>query len=171
MVEEQNANRLGTQIDFRTILAGAKTYGDIQEAIRQAVVETKEKGVEKVGFVSGSVANIPKNIMGEARRELIGKNMERLRTHTANLREKHMFPIFSSADIFDAAWKELIETNLTPEVRASKMRELFRGILRNGITDIFMTPGWDRSAGAVDEFKTATEIDITIHHVEPLLLQ
>lgn len=151
------------QINFPTILDGAKNYGDIQTAIGKAVNEKKQKGIDRVGFVSGRLY-----------RESMRKDMDLMRKRTEELREEHRIPIFASTDIFfDTLWESLEETQLTQEERRPLMLKLFREILKSGVTDIYMMPGWSKlnegedTNGAIDEFFTAKEIGIRIHDLDP----
>ena len=94
-------------------------------------------------------------------------NRKKLANHTKKLRIIHKFPIFSAIDVFSTdVYMRLKEMTLSFEKREVKMRFFWREILKSGyITDIFMTPRWDKSNGAVDEHKTAKIIGLTIHYV------
>ena len=144
-------------IDFATILTGVKNYDEIQDAIGKTFSDMKERGNERVGFVSGSLGN-----KGRSMKE----DMELMRKYTAKLHQEYGFPVFSSADIFSTVWRDLKETKLTQEERSSRMKQLFRGILKNGVTDIFMMPDWREAEGATDEFETARQIGIKIHDLD-----
>lgn len=46
-------------------------------------------------------------------------------------------------------------------------RFFWREIFKSGhVTDVFMTPRWEKSKGAVDEYKTAQKIGLTIHYLQ-----
>lgn len=156
---------LNNQINFPTLLATVKNYGDIASSLKKTFGLLKEKGVEKIGFVSGPIANTAETDPVQ-RRKSIKVKMQLMRDYTTILRMRNQYPIFSSTDIFDIVWQELEETKLSKEERAKKMQLLFREILRNGVTDIFMMKDWRDSPGAIDEYETAKEIGINIHDLE-----
>lgn len=156
---------LPNQINFTSILNGVKNYEGITTKLRKTFSSLKESGIERIGFVSGPVANSSETEPG-LRVQSIKEKMELMRQFTLKLRLKYQFPILSSTDIFDIVWKELEETNLPTEERAVKMKELFREILKGGVTDIFMMPSWKESPGAIDEYETAKQIGIVIHDSE-----
>jgi len=48
------------------------------------------------------------------------------------------------------------------------MKELFRGILSSGVSDIFMIEGWRNSEGAQDEYNFSKKLGtIQIHDLDP----
>lgn len=57
---------------------------------------------------------------------------------------------------------------MPPEERSKKMKWLFRELLGSGVTDIFMIDGWRESEGAMDEYVTAQQLNITIHDLDPI---
>jgi hypothetical protein len=154
------------QINFPALLVGVKNYDGICHVIRNVLTEMKERGNQKVGFVSGPVDNSDDS-NPEVKRAFMKANMERMRKYTKKLQEKNTFPTFASTDIFDSAWNDLEETNFSPEERKAKTKELFRTILASGVTDIYMIEGWRESDGAKDEFKAAKELALEIHDLDP----
>ncbi|QQG44393.1 MAG: DUF4406 domain-containing protein [Candidatus Roizmanbacteria bacterium] len=172
MGEERNIGKSqGPQIDFHKIIGAVRNFSDIQNALKKSIDEMKERGIQKIGFVSGPVAKNSEPDP-ELRRKSTMENSERMRKYAAQLREEQGFPVFASTDIFDIIWDDLEELKrvkegtLSREEMSAMMKPLFQEVLRSGVTDIYMIPGWDQSEGAVDEFKTAQEIGINIHYLE-----
>lgn len=158
--EKEGMSRKVPQIDFQGILAGAANFHDIQEKLLSRLnIMRNQEGVKRIGFVSGGVAN-----RGQ---ENILSSMRQLSAYTEKLRRESGLTILSSTDIFqvEGLWKRLPEPKLPEAEKSKKFLELFRGILRGGVTDIFMTPSWENSKGAKDEYNTAIEIGINIHYV------
>ena len=95
--------------------------------------------------------------------------MQLLAKNGSSLSEQFGFLVFSSTEIFTSGiWESLPETVLPSQERSHIMKELFRGILRGGVTDVFMMPGWEESEGAVDEYNTAQELGLTTHFILPI---
>jgi hypothetical protein len=114
---------------------------------------------KRIGYVAGIVTSDgPENI---------DKNVKNLTKFTNKIRERNSFPIFSSTDVFSKKCiAKLDEMNLPPEKIEVEFWKFWRKLLRSGyITDIFMTPGWDRSLGAQDEHKTAKKAGLKIHYL------
>lgn len=88
-----------------------------------------------------------------------------MRTTIKQLREKQGFPIFGSTDIFDIVWKKLKETSLSSEERHVKMNELFTGIIKGGVTDVFMMKGWELRDGCQVERKAAKDTELNIQEL------
>ena len=125
----------------------------------------RAQGIERFGFVSGRIGKGTES-SPNLRLRSIKDDMEKMRKYTEYLREKYEAPIFSSVDIFDTVWKKLEETHLPSTERSLRMKELFRAILKGGITDIYMMNGWEEAPGAVDENETAKTIGLIIHDPE-----
>ncbi len=90
-------------------------------------------------------------------------NLEKLFHYTKMLGDEYPFPIFSAADIYGKEFLRRFNSVNDPD----KWDRFWKHILVNGkVTDIFMTPGWNRSYGAKIEFKIATKIGITIHIID-----
>lgn len=112
----------------------------------------------KLGYVAGIVTSDgPDNI---------NNNVKILKKFTNKIRKRNNFPIFSSTDAFSKkSIRKLDEMKLPPEKIEEEFWKFWRKILTSGyITDIFMTPGWDRSRGAQDEHKTAKKAGLKIHY-------
>jgi hypothetical protein len=80
-----------------------------------------------------------------------------------------MISIFSSVDLFygNEFYNQIEDTRLPYKERRTAFIGFYREILQNSfITDIFMTPRWQKSEGATDEHETAKKQKLTIHYVE-----
>lgn len=117
-------------------------------------------GITRIGYVDGLI-----NSDGPEYFEI---NRKKLANHTEKLRTIHKFPMFSAIDVFsDDVYVKLEEMVLSFEKREIKFRRFWREIFKSGhVTDIFMTPRWEKSKGATDEHKTAKKIGLKIHYVE-----
>lgn len=95
-------------------------------------------------------------------------NREKLANHVEKLRKIHKFPMFTAIDVFPLEiYNNLEEWKLSFEEREEKVRNFWREILKSGhVTDIFMTPRWEKSKGASDEHETAKKIGLKIHYVQ-----
>ena len=119
--------------------------------------------VGRIGYVAG--------IINSEGLEFAERNHKRLAYYTRFLRKQHRFPIFSSPDIFtDNVYKRLQEMQMPFIEREQKFYIFWRSLLSSGhITDIFMTPHWKVSKGAVDEHETAKKKGLKIHYLANLL--
>lgn len=95
-------------------------------------------------------------------------NRKRLADYVKKLRKIHKFPIFSAVDVFSSeVYERLKEWRLPFNEREVKVRSFWRKILKSGhVTDVFMTPRFEKSKGAQDEHKTAKEFGLKIHYLE-----
>ncbi|MDP2637770.1 MAG: DUF4406 domain-containing protein [Candidatus Levybacteria bacterium] len=132
-------------------------HAGLTKVIKEINKNTKMK---RLGFVSGILTsegdkNMPRNI-------------ERLRRYTKEIRDTHNFPIFSSVDVFgDGIYDQIEESKFERELREHHFVQFWKMILETGhITDIFMTPKWDKSRGAKIEHEVAQKIKIKIHIVD-----
>lgn len=133
-------------------------HSGLTKVIKEINKNTKMRR-RRLGFVSGILTsegdkNMPKNI-------------ERLKRYTKEIRDTHNFPIFSSVDVFgNGIYDQIEEVKFERELREHHFIQFWKMILETGhITDIFMTPRWEKSRGANIEFATAKELKITIHFV------
>ena len=131
----------------------------VEKAILEIFKEVK-KDNSKIGYVAGIVTSD-----GE---ENMMRNIKRLDELTEKLRKKSNFPVFSSVDIFGGGIYDKIEDfHLEKPLREKAFINFWRILLKSGhITDIYMTPRWNKSKGAKDEHKTAKEVEIVIHYVD-----
>ncbi len=98
----------------------------------------------------------------------IDANRKKLTFHAEKLRKIHRFPMFTAVDVFpQEIYKNLEEWKLSFEKREAKVRNFWQKILKSGyVTDIFMTPRFEKSKGAQDEHKTAKRLGLTIHYLQ-----
>lgn len=109
-------------------------------------------GRVKVGYVSGIITSDGK--------EHIDRNMALLKRNTSKIRESVGFPVFSAADIFHNESYDKFGG-----IEEHEWYAFWRNVLKSGyITEVFMTPRWEHSAGAKDEFATAGEAGILVNH-------
>ena len=141
-------------------LKNTKTLIHVRDELIKLFKTTKKKnGISKIGYVAGIITSDgPKHF------EI---NRKRLADYARALRKIHKFPVFSSVDVFSKeVYTRLAEMVFSFEKREVKFRLFWREILKSGhVTDIFMTPRWDKSKGATDEHKTAKKIGLTIHYI------
>lgn len=134
----------------------ASTFEDVLQITVGFISTIKNENSNiKIGYVAGKVTadgvnNIP-------------KNLKRLHKFTNKLTKIHGDYIFSAADVFndEVYWK----INIAKPVHEEDFYKFWREIIESGITDIYMTPEWERSDGARDEHKRARELGITVHYV------
>ncbi|MEK7461013.1 MAG: hypothetical protein AAB647_02240 [Patescibacteria group bacterium] len=98
--------------------------------------------------------------------EKVAANMVRLDRYTEYLRHHQQFPVFACTDIFnDEVFARVEAERLKPE----EWLIFWRKILHQGhITDVFLTPRWEISVGAKDEYQTAQTLGLQIHFVDDL---
>jgi hypothetical protein len=135
--------------------AGSLT--EVKGIVLALLKEVRAEGNDRIGYVSGLITSEgPEKIDG---------NVRRLAGLTEKVRAQHNFPIFSSTDIIsDTLFKRLgLE-----EFEKTDWERFWRDILgapERFVTDIFMTPRWERSRGATDEHKVAVEVRMEIHYL------
>lgn len=114
---------------------------------------------KRIGIVSGIVSSD-----GD---ENIEKNVRRLDKFTVAVRKKIGIPTFSTADVFGKEmYNKIEEFRIEKELREQRFRRFWEIVLQSGhITDIFMTPGWERSTGATEEHKIAKKLGIKVHYI------
>ncbi len=119
----------------------------------------KQKQDARIGYVSGKVT-----ADGAAH---ITENLARLHRFTKQLEQIHGEHIFSAADVFseEVYWK----INLPRPIHEKDFYEFWRKIVSSGVTDIYMTPEWEKSTGARDEHEIATTLKLKIHYVDERL--
>lgn len=122
------------------------------------VVREESGNIVRIGYVAG-ILNSDGPLYFES-------NRKKLLNYTEELRSVHKFSIFSAVDVFSAEiYERLKEMSLPFEQREIKMRFFWREILESGyVTDIFMTPRWEKSKGAYDEHETAKRIGLRIYY-------
>lgn len=114
---------------------------------------------QRLGFVAGIITSD-----GD---ENMPKNIERLKQYAKEVRGMYDFPIFSSVDVFgNGIYDQIEESKFERELREYHFVEFWRMILETGhITDIFMTPRWEKSKGAKVEYTIAKKLKIKIHFI------
>jgi len=149
-------------------------YQEIQHStkldhVREGLIRTFEtvKSAEidqKIGVVSGIVSSD-----GDHK---IEENVVRLAKFTEAIGKQNGFPVFSTAEVFgDGIYDKVEEFQFERELREEHFRRFWRILFESGhITDIFMTPGWERSVGANDEHEIAKKLGMKIHYVEESIL-
>ncbi len=122
----------------------------------------KNSTEQRLGFVSGIITSDGDGNMS--------KNIERLKQHTKEIRDMYDFPIFSSVDVFgNGIYDQIEESKFERELREHHFVQFWKMILETGhITDIFMTPRWEKSRGAKVEYTTAKKFKIKIHLVDKI---
>ncbi len=140
--------------EIRALLKNAGTFDDIFVVLFNLFKEVRLDS-PRLGYVSGIVSSDGP--------EKITRNLERLSIYSIKVGHKYKFPVFSSGDIFGP---ELMARVLKdgPDERA--FQKFWREILETGfISDIFMTPEWERSVGAADEHEIAKKLKLQIHYL------
>lgn len=140
---------------------GAHSLPRVKEQIVALFEQMKgENGEKRIGYVAG--------IIGSDGLEKVAENMQKLAEHTERIRREQDFPIFSSTDIFsEELYERLEEMRLEYEEQRKVFMQFWREIFEEGgISDIFMTPRWEESEGAFDEYETAKRLGIAIHYVQ-----
>ena len=109
----------------------------------------------RIGYVAGLITSEgPENI---------DKNVRRLVKFTSDIRSENNFPIFASTDVIsDALFKKIG----ADAIKSGDWEKFWRAVLaQGGVTDVFMTPRWEISRGATDEYNTAKSLGLQIHFV------
>lgn len=117
---------------------------------------------QKIGYVSGLISSEgPQHIE---------RNMRRLEAYTELVRKQYGFPVFSATDVFgNGRFGQIEEFYFEKELREQHFIGFWRAVLGSGhITDVMMTPRWEISAGAKEEFAIAQEKEMKIHIIEPV---
>ncbi len=131
----------------------ANSLSEVRNALIKALEEIKNtREITHIGYVSG--------IVSSDGIEYIKRNIQVLGQYTEKLKNIHKFPMFSAADVLsEEIFLKIDGANLPTQV----WFDFWRNILETGyITDIFMTPGWEASLGAKDEYETAQKLGISI---------
>lgn len=142
---------------IRAVLGSANTLLEVRDSLLTLFRIFKNNGYRQMGYVSGIITSDGP--------EFVERNIERLAYFTEELRGYKNFPIFSATDVFSQKlFERLDEMTLETNSREEKFIRFWRDILESGfITDIFMTPRWEESKGAKDEYKTAKRLGLKIH--------
>ena len=140
---------------IREAVKESGTLNEVRDNILAVIKNMFEiEGVTQIGYVSGIITSDGP--------EKISENLNRLQKFTDLVRKTSDFPIFSSIDVIsDELFKRLGAAKIEQEV----WRVFWREVLQSPyVTDMFMTPGWEQSRGALDEFQTAKATGKTLHY-------
>ncbi|MDE1865393.1 MAG: hypothetical protein KGH94_02005 [Candidatus Micrarchaeota archaeon] len=139
---------------FRGATRGANSYDGVCAGV-MGVVASLSRNCGQVGFVSA--------IIGSDGPQLVDRNMAILADYTDRFRNSTSYPVISAADVFHM---ELLDQYRSVPNSANGWFGFWRKVLGSGVSDLFMTPRWTESAGAMDEHEFARETKIRIHYRE-----
>lgn len=137
-------------------LKNGKNLGQISDLLIEFLAKLKDKGNKNIGYVSGMISSEgPENI---------DNNLKRLEKYTQEISEEYKFPIFSQNDIFtDDVYKYIKNSGVTH----TDFEKFYQKVHGSGlITHMFMTPKWELSKGATDEYKTAQRCGIKLIFIQ-----
>lgn len=114
----------------------------------------------KICHLNKPIVYVAGRVTADGNRKILS-NLRKLNVYTKRLKDEYGF-VFSSADIFDQEtyWK----LNLANPIHEDDFYRFWREVISSGVTDLYMTPGWDSSTGASDEFDTAKRLGLKIHY-------
>lgn len=140
---------------IREAVKDSETLNEVRDNILTLLKNLFEiDGATQIGYVSGIITSDGK--------EKIGENIERLQRFTEHVRKTSGFPIFSSIDVFP---DELFNRLGGAKIGKEEWEVFWREVLQSPyVTDMFMTPRWNQSTGATDEFRTAKATGKTLHY-------
>lgn len=135
-------------------LASTTTLDEAAEQLTLLLKILRSRPLNRIGYVAG--------ILTSDGPDQIPENIKHLEIFTEEIRKMCDFPIFSTVDVFG-------RTNLWNQFEKEPSQswiDFWRKIISSGlVTDLFLTPGWERSKGAKDEFETAKTNNLKIHQV------
>lgn len=139
----------------------ATKLSHVAEGLAKAFETVKSSSEnERIGYVSGVITSD-----GD---ENMHSNIAILERYTRALHKKEGIPMFFSFDVFgNGVYSKIEEAQFERELREEHFRKFWKMIIGSGhITDMYMTPGWDRSRGANEEYDVAKKLGIKIHFVD-----
>jgi len=140
------------QNKIQQAVKGLETLDEIRDAL---LAYFGEANFKKLGYAPGMISSEGP--------EHIERNRKRLQEITRELEAKKGFPIFCASDVLNAEVIQILHKSLLVE----DFLKFWRDILGSGyITDIFMTPGWEKSVGARDEHKIAQSLNLKIFYLD-----
>lgn len=143
---------------IKASLKPAKTIEELQERIIDSLEQIK-KEQDKLGYVIG--------ILTSDGPDRIKENVEKLKSYTRKVSSENDFPIFSAMVTFVGDNGDVVDHVRNRHYEFQHWLTLWRNVLESGhITDLFVTPGWERSKGATDEHETAKRLGLEIHYLE-----
>lgn len=137
---------------FRDATGDAKSHDEVCARV-VSVVASLSRNCGQVGFVSA--------IIGSDGPEFVDRNIAILACYTDYFRSNANYPVISAADVFH---KELLDQYRTVPNTSDGWFGFWRRVLGSGVSDLFMTPRWQASRGAWDEYDFASASKIRIHH-------
>lgn len=148
---------------LRSSIKGAHNLTLVQTKIVGVLNDVILPNASHLGFVSG--------ILSSDGLEFRAQNLRKLQEYTNILRKEIPFPLFSAGDFYDEDFFNRFDHINNPK----RWDKFWKYIFVNGkVTDLFMTPRWEKSEGARYEFELGKWMGITIHMVEdkiePLLI-
>lgn len=136
-------------------VARANTLEEVKSGVIHVFEEARKNGAMRIGYVSG--------IISSDGPEFVERNVRILQQYTENVRGMHGFPIFAPTEVFT---EEVFKRINAHEIPVQDWLDFWKDILEAGyITDIFMTPRWEKSVGATDEYNNATRLKLLVHYV------
>lgn len=163
----------GRQITSSTV----KTMPDINDTLARSLAEAA-RGEHDLTSVRSKIVGVLRDVNSTYHASRLGfvagvissdglglrdQNLSKLQEYTRILRRENTFPIFSAGDFYDRAFFQRFDRIED----AKTWDDFWRHIFVNGkITDLFMTPKWDKSEGSRYEFGLAKEMRITVHMVD-----
>lgn len=135
-------------------VAHAKNLDEVQELLTSLFRNLKEEGnLLRVGVIAG--------VLSADGPEYLDQNIKRLETYTDYIRSRHTFPIFSPTDIFTPEMYERLDAKTVND----SYGQFWENILLSGVvTDIFMTPRWDKSSNARRKHELAQQQNVRVHY-------
>lgn len=135
-------------------VAQAKTVDEVQELLTSLFRSLEAEGnLQRVGVVAG--------VLSGDGPDYLEQNIRRLETYTDYIRSRHTFPIFSPTDIFTPEMYDRMQAETVHACYA----QFWENILLSGVvTDIFMTPRWDKSSNARRKHELAIEKAVRVHY-------
>jgi hypothetical protein len=132
------------------------TFEELTEVIIIILKDSHQKANNQLGYVSGIITSDGP--------DYIKRNFKVLEKYTEKLRQTKNYPIFSATDIFHTELLSRLNGGILVDHHFLKF---WREVLESGyVTDIYMTPGWERSVGAKDEYETAKNRSLKIHYLK-----
>lgn len=135
----------------------ASTLEDIRVVLITELKKFRNLGHKRIGYVSGVIT-----VDGK---DHIFRNLKLLSKTSRRLQKTYNFPIFAPSDVSDSKIHIKLEKN---GVTDSDWDYFWNHLLlhkKRFITDIFMTPRWELSFGAIEEHLAAQRMNIRIHYL------
>lgn len=129
-------------------------HSELDDVLTSTLAILDRLGQPRIGLVSGPItADGPANV---------SRNIHTLLRHARYLEEANGIPIVAAPYVFTESVYERIRVH---EIAEPRFHDFWRAVLRSGrVTDVYMVDGWDRSNGAMDEFRVASELGLAIHY-------